>query len=71
MSVSLERALAECIQHYVDRGNSLEEATTYMTRSEEEVFRVYEIIQKEKEIGEITKPINLADFTKRIRENDE
>lgn len=60
MKVSFECALAECIQHYVDRGNNVEQATLYMsTSNEEEVFRIYEIIQKEKEIGNTATIVNI------------
>lgn len=60
MKVSFECALAECIQHYVDRGNTVEQATLYMsTSNEEEVFRIYEIIQKEKEIGNTATIVNI------------
>lgn len=49
--VSFEEALAECIQHYVDRGYSVEHSTEYVNRGEAEVFRVYDIIQEEKKRG--------------------
>ena len=46
--VSYEEALAECIQYYVNRGYSEEHSRDYVSRGEEEVFWLYNIIQEEK-----------------------
>ena len=46
--VSYEEALAECIQYYVKRGYSEEHSRDYVSRGEEKVFRLYNIIQEEK-----------------------
>ena len=46
--VSYEEALAECIQYYVKRGYSEEHSRDYVSRGEEKVFHLYNIIQEEK-----------------------
>ncbi len=48
MKLTYEEARDFCIQYYVDRGYTVEHATAYVTvEGEENVFRVYEIIQEE------------------------
>lgn len=49
MRVDFIHALAVCIEHYMERGYTVEQALEYCYRSEEDVFRIYEIIQKEKQ----------------------
>lgn len=48
MNKTYEEALATCIQYYVDRGYTVEHATAYVTTAgENDIFRIYEIIQEE------------------------
>lgn len=49
MNITFEEALAVCVQYYVNRGNSLDLATTIVNRGEKEVFALYHAIQEEKE----------------------
>lgn len=51
MRVDFIRALAVCIEHYMERGYTVEQALEYCYRSEEDVFRIYEIIQNERQRG--------------------
>ena len=48
-SITFEEAVAVCVQHYVDRGYSVEHATAYVThsKSEKEIWNIYYIIQEE------------------------
>lgn len=56
MKPTYEEALAFCVQHYVDRGNTVEDATAYVTvRGKDDVFRVYETIQEE-----MKRPVSVA-----------
>ncbi len=56
MGVTYAHALASCIQHYMDRGYSLEQAIEYLTvEDKNDIFRVYDIIQEEKK-----KPVTTA-----------
>lgn len=56
MKPTYEEALAFCVQHYVDRGYTVEHATAYVTaRGENDVFRVYETIQEE-----MKRPVSVA-----------
>ena len=48
MNITFEEALAVCVQYYVNRGNSLDLATTIVNRGEKEVFALYHAIQEEK-----------------------
>jgi len=48
MKDSYYAELAVNIQHYMSRGNSLESALRITLQSEEEVHRVYQIIQEQK-----------------------
>lgn len=48
MNPTYEKALATNLQHYMDRGYTLEQALVICLRPEEEVYRVYYIIQEEK-----------------------
>lgn len=40
MKPTYEEALAFCVQHYVDRGNTVEDATAYVTVRERTTFSV-------------------------------
>lgn len=51
MRAGFIHALAVCAEHYMERGYTLEQALEHCYRSEEDVFRVYEIIQEEKRRG--------------------
>ena len=57
MKITFEEALAVCIQYYVDRGYTVEHATTYVNRGEKEVFALYHIIQEEKKLPQNTATI--------------
>ena len=46
--VTYEEAFAVCVQHYVDRGYSVEHATDYVKQATFGVFWLYNIIQEEK-----------------------
>lgn len=48
MNKTYKEVLAACIQYYVDRGYTFEHATAYVTTAgENDIFRIYEIIQEE------------------------
>lgn len=51
MRADFIHALAVCIEHYMERGYTVEQALEYCYRSEEDVFRIYEIIQEETQRG--------------------
>ena len=48
MRADFIHALAVCIEHYMEREYTVEQALEYCYRSEKDVFRIYEIIQEEK-----------------------
>ena len=49
MNPSFEEMYQECVQHYIDRGNTREQAMAYLSpATEEKILWVYECIQKEK-----------------------
>lgn len=51
MRADFIHSLAVCIEHYMERGYTVEQALEYCCRSEEDVFRIYEIIQNERQRG--------------------
>ena len=57
MAVSYEEALAECVRYYAEKG-----VVFYPRPDERDVFRVYEIIQKEKEISKRIRKRPYAQF---------
>ena len=57
IKITYEEALAECIKHYVDIGNSEELATRIVDRGEEFVIKLYYEIQEEKKM-----PQNLSNI---------
>ena len=59
IKITYEEALAECIKHYVDRGNSEELATLIVDRGEEFVIKLYYDIQEDKKKPKLATDINL------------
>ena len=57
--VSYEEALAECIQYYVNRGYSEEHSRDYVSRGEEKVFWLYNIIQEEEKLPHTATVVSL------------
>ncbi len=63
--VTYEEALAVCVQYYVDKGYSVEHSTAYVSgEGEKDVFRVYELIQEEKNLPIVSTPIDIATMFK-------
>jgi hypothetical protein len=71
MNITFDVAMAECIQHYVDRGYSREHATDYVSRTPQGIFWLYDIIQKEKELGDLATTVTLLNITKKGSDSDE
>ena len=59
IKITYEEALAECIKHYVDIGNSEELATRIVDRGEEFVIKLYYEIQEDKKKPRVATEINL------------
>ena len=59
IKITYEETLAECIKHYVDRGNSEELATRIVDRGEEFVIKLYYEIQEDKKKPRVATEINL------------
>lgn len=65
MNITYEEALAVCVQYYVDRGNTEEQARVIVSRGEAAVFWLYEEIQKEKELPQnVTTIVSLTQFVR-------
>ena len=71
MNITFEEALTECVQYYVDRGYSVEHSTDYVKRTPQGIFWLYDIIQKEKELGDLATHVNLLDITQKGSDSDE
>ena len=72
MKITFEEALAVCIQHYVDRGNSEELARIIVNRGEKLVFDLYYAIQEEKKLPQnVATVVSLSDLVRgRTAETD-
>ena len=65
MKPKFEEALEACVQEYVARGNTEEQAKIIVNRGEEMVFWLYEEIQKEKELPQnVATIVSLSDFVR-------
>ena len=71
MKISYEKALATNLEHYVERGYTLEQALVICLRPEPEVRRVYEIIQEEKKLGCLATHVDLFDIAPEGSDPDE
>jgi len=71
MKISYEKALATNLEHYVERGYTLEQALIICLRPEPEVRRVYEIIQEEKKLEYLATHVNLFDIAPEGSDLDE
>lgn len=47
--MEIEKMRAECVRHYVERGNTPAHAEEYVPKDEAEVRRIYGCIQEEQE----------------------
>ena len=50
MNSAYIHALAVIVEHYMERGYTLEQALEYCLSSESEVFRVHRLVQREKKL---------------------
>ena len=50
MEKSVSEARAECVRYYEDRGYTHEHAEDYIPRSADQIMRVYNAIQEEKNL---------------------
>ena len=57
--VTYEEAFAVCVQHYVDRGYSVEHATDYVKQATFGVFWLYNIIQEEEKLPHTATVVSL------------
>ena len=58
--VTYEEAFAVCVQHYVDRGYSVEHATDYVKQATFGVFDLYYAIQEEKKLPQTATIVSLT-----------
>lgn len=59
MKATYKKAFDVCVQHYVDRGNTVEAATIIVDRGEAVVFSLYDFIQEEKKLPAVSIEVDL------------
>lgn len=59
MKPTYKEVFDACVQHYVDRGNTVEAATLIVDRGEAAVFSLYDFIQKEKKLPAVAIEVDL------------
>lgn len=59
MKPTYKEAFDACVQHYVDRGNTVEAATIIVDRDEAAVFSLYDFIQEEKKLPAVAIEVDL------------